>query len=46
MILIKIPVRVFLDFDEMILKFIRHDNGLDVLKHFKKMSEEGKFAYQ
>lgn len=45
MILIKIPVKVFLDFDEMILKFICHDNGLDVLKHFKKR-EEGKFAYQ
>lgn len=39
MSLIKIPKRYFLELDEMILKFIWHDNGQDVLKHFEKMSK-------
>lgn len=38
MILIKIPMRLLLELDEMILKFICDNNGQDVLKHFKKMS--------
>lgn len=42
---VKIPKRLFLELSEMILKFKYHDSGQDVLKHLKKISNQGKLAY-
>lgn len=35
-------MRLFLELDKIILKFICHDNGQDVLKHFKRWVKEKK----